>query len=55
MGSVVAFPPFRSSGEARPARATPDRPGEVIILPVVQLLRPGTVPRLENKAPVESL
>lgn len=55
MGSVVAFTPCRSSGGPRPSRKMPDRPAEVIILPVVRFVRPGAVPGLDSEPPAETL
>ena len=42
MGSVVPFPVRRTQGEAKGVRALPAMPCEVVILQVVQFVRPAT-------------
>ena len=41
MGSVVPFPVRRTQGETKGVRALPAVPCEVVILQVVQLVRPA--------------
>ncbi len=44
MGSVVPFPVRRTQGETRGSRALPGVPCEVVILQVVQFVRPAPAP-----------
>jgi len=41
MGSIVPFPVHRTQGETKGARALPAMPCEVVILQVVQFVRPA--------------
>ena len=43
MGSIVPFPVHRTQGETKGVRALPAMPCEVVILQVVQLVRPATL------------
>ena len=44
MGSVVPFPVRRTQGETKGSRALPGVPCEVVILQVVQFVRPAPEP-----------
>jgi len=41
MGSIVPFPVHRTQGETKGVRALPAMPCEVVILQVVQFVRPS--------------
>lgn len=42
MGALVPFPTVRAQGEAAGVRAPPEGSAKVLILPVVQYVRPAT-------------
>ncbi|CAA0088022.1 Uncharacterised protein [Starkeya nomas] len=44
MGAVVPFPIRRAQGKTRGVRVPPDMTGEIVILQVVQFVRPEQVP-----------